>query len=190
MLKSISIAAAVLALCLCLPHASSAAAQPFGAMGIRSYPLPEHGALVLELPSDWTQEFRRVRDLPPTIVLAPASGDAFRALITPLWKPEGGVPIRDQTDMQRLIDMDLGEMLPTAVEKNVSVHPINGKDSTGYYFLVTDKAPRSGEYPYAVRAGIVTGDLLLSATILCRAKDAPGIAATIEALRTARQIGR
>jgi hypothetical protein len=183
-------AAAVLALCLCLPCASHAAGRPAGEMGIRSYPLPGHGSLVLGLPADWKQEFRQDVELPPTIVLSPAKGDEFKVLITPLWMPEGGSPLKEPADLQRLIEIDLRAMLPTAVEKDVAVQTIKGQDVTGYWFLVTDKAPKPGEYPYAVRSGVVVGNLLVSATVLCRSKDTPGIAATIEALRTARQMGK
>jgi hypothetical protein len=77
-------------------------------------------------------------------------------------------------------------MLPSAVEKQVEIQEFTGINGKGYHFLVTDKAPKPGEYPYAVRAGIGVGDLLLGVTILSRSKDSEGIALTIKALQTAK----
>jgi hypothetical protein len=189
MTKSIARAAAALVLCACLPCAAHAADQSAAAKGIRSYPLPGNGALVMDVPLAWKQQILQAGGPAPTIVLTPAKGDEFRVMITPLWDPNGAPPLGPD-EMQKIIDMDVSRMLPTAVEKEVVVQQIVGRDGTGYHFLVTDKAPKPGDYPYAARAGIVVGDLLLSTTILCRSKDTPAIAATIAALRSARQMGK
>jgi hypothetical protein len=79
-------------------------------------------------------------------------------------------------------------MLPGAVEQQVVIQEFKGVYGTGYYFLVTDKAPKPGEYPYAVRAGVGVGDLLLSVTVLSRLKNSEGITSTIKALQKARQM--
>jgi hypothetical protein len=81
-------------------------------------------------------------------------------------------------------------MLPSAVEREMPLEEIRGKYGAGYHFLVTDKAPRPGEYPYAMRAGIGVGDLMLSVTVLCRTRDSEGLRQTLRALRGAvRQRG-
>ena len=86
-----------------------------------------------------------------------------------------------------MMENNLRKMLPSAVEQQANIQEVNGTDGKGYYFLLTDKAPKPGEYPYAVRAGIGVGDLLLSVTILSRSKNSEGITATIKALQEARQ---
>ena len=154
----------------------------------RSFPLPQHGKLILDVPTTWRQDIRQPPgDLPPTLTLSPEQGDEFQVMITPLWSPTNDATFNEPEAVKRLIEADLRNMLPGAVEKQVSVQEFKGIDGTGYYFLVTDKAPKPGEYPYAIRAGIGVGDLLLGVTILCRSKDTTGIAATIKALEKAVQ---
>lgn len=175
-------------LCVCLAVVSSAGEQSATGVQPRSFALPQHGKLTLNVPSAWKQNVRQSPgDLPPTIMLSPDQGNDFKVLITPLWSPKKDPNFNRPVEVKRLIGNELREMLPSAVEKEVSVQEFKGIDGTGYYFLVTDKAPKPGEYPYAVGAGVGVGDLLLSVTALCRSKEAAAITATIKALQEAQQ---
>jgi hypothetical protein len=89
--------------------------------------------------------------------------------------------------IKTLIDNDLRGMISSAVEQQVNIQEFKGNYGEGYYFLLTDKAPKSGEYPYAVRAGVGVGDLLLSVTVLSRSKTSDGIIFAIKALQEAKQ---
>jgi hypothetical protein len=176
-------------LCLCLPLVSSAAIQSGAGNLYRSFALPEHGKLILNMPSTWKHNVRQPPgDLPPTITFAPDKGDEFKVLITPLWSPKNDPNFNKPKEARSLINNDLRGMLPSAVEQQVNIQEFNGVYGNGYYFLITDKAPKPGEYQYAVRAGIGVGDLLLSVTILCRSKDTAGISLTLKALQEAKQV--
>jgi hypothetical protein len=107
----------------------------------------------------------------PTIILTPSQGDEFQVLITPLWSPDKNLTFNKEDNVRTLVQNDLKEMPAGAVEKQVSLQKFKGINGTGYHFLVTDKAPKAGDYSYAVRAGVGVGDLLLSVTILSRTKD-------------------
>jgi hypothetical protein len=154
----------------------------------RSFPLPEHGKLILDIPTKWKQRFKQPDGiLPPTITLSPEQGDVFKVMITPIWSPKKDPSFNKPKSVRHLIESNLQHMLPDAVEEQVPIQEFKGIDGTGYYFFVTDKATKPGEYPYAVSAGIGTGDLLLCVTVLCRSKDTVGIEAVIKALETAKQ---
>jgi hypothetical protein len=154
----------------------------------RSFALPQHGWLTFNVPSTWKQTVQRPPDnLPPTITFTPAQGDDFQVLITPIWSPKKDTTFNKSGAINKLIGNDLKNMLPDAVEKEVPIQEFASIDGTGFYFLLTDKATKPGEYPYAVRAGVGVGDLLLSVTVLSRSKDTEGITATIKALQEARQ---
>jgi len=155
----------------------------------RSFPLPQHGTFTLDIPTSWKQRFQQPKDetLPPTITFSPKQGDEFEVMITPIWSPKNDLSFTKPESVRQLIDSDLQRMLPDAVEKQVPIQEFKGIDGSGYYFFVTDKATKPGEYPYAVRAGIGTGDLLLYVTVLCRSKDGGEIEAVIKALETAKQ---
>lgn len=157
---------------------------------LRSFALPQHGKLALNVPSTWKQTVQRPSDdLPPTITFTPAQGDEFQVLITPIWSwsPKKDEAFNKPDKIKTQIENERNEMLPSAVEKEVPIKEFKSVDGTGFYFLLTDKAPKPGEYPYAVRAGVGVGDLSLSVTVLSRSKDAEGITATIKALQEARQ---
>lgn len=155
----------------------------------RSYSLPNHGKFVLSVPSTWKHNIRQPpEDVPPTIVLSPGQGDDFKIFITPLWSPSRSLTFNKSTEVKRLVENDLKGMLPGAVETQVLVQEFSGNDGTGYYFQVTGKAPKPGEYAYAVRAGIGVGDLLLSVTVLSRTKNSEGLTSTIIALAGAKQL--
>jgi len=175
--------------CLCLPWASFAAEKSASGNQSRSFTLPQHGKLVLSVPSTWKQTVRQPPgDLPPTITFSPDKGDEFKALITPLWSPKKDPTFNKPDKVRSLIDNELRGMLPSAVEQEVVIQEFKGVYGTGYHFLLTDKAPKPGEYPYLVRAGAGVGDLLLSVTVLFRSKNSEGISSTIKAIQEARQI--
>jgi hypothetical protein len=154
----------------------------------RSFDVPRHGKLTLSLPETWKHEVREAPgNLPPTVVLRPREGDDFKTLITPIGNPNDGPNFIKPENLKRMLQGNLQMMLPGAVEKDVAIQEFKAKGGTGYYFLVTDKAPKPGEYPYAVRSVVNVGDLLLSVTVLSRSKDSPGITGMIKALGEAEQ---
>jgi hypothetical protein len=168
--------------------ASSGTSQNMPTVKPRSYSIPRHGKLILNLPDSWKQHIDRShKDLPSTIELTPNKGDEFIVLITPLYGAPASPDFNKPPGLKRLITGDLEQMLPSAVEKEIAIQEFKGVDSAGYYFFVTDKAPKPGDYPFAVRAIAGVGDLLLSVTVLCRTKDSAAITATVKALQEVRQ---
>ena len=176
-------------LCMCLTGASFAGEQSASGNQSRSFPLPQHDKLILGVPTTWKQTVRQPPgDLPPTLTFSPDKGDEFKVLITPLWSPKKDPNFNKPDKVRSLIDNELKGMLPSAVEQEVVIQEFKGVYGTGYYFLLTDKAPKPGEYPYVVRAGVGVGDLLLSVTVLSRLKNSEGIRSTIKAVQEAKQI--
>lgn len=154
-----------------------------------SFALPQHGNLVLQLPTSWKWRIQgNKKDLPPTIFLQPAyGGDAFELLITPMWDPQNKTNINNPESIKKAIEYNRTLMLPTAVEQDVSVREFKGIYGQGYYFMVTDKAPKPGEYPYALSAIVGVSDFVLHCTLLYRDKESAAIAAVIKMLEGARQ---
>jgi hypothetical protein len=155
-------------------------------LSLRQIKLPKHGTLNLKVPNKWKHKVRRPpRDLPPTIVFTPDSGDAFQVLITTLWDPKGDTGFINTINIKSLIEGDAAKMLSGAVEDSFQIKEFDGKDGKGYYFTATDKAPKPGEYTYATRAGIIIGDMFLSVTVLSRSRTSKAISGTIEMLEKA-----
>lgn len=164
------------------PRAEAGSSKPY------SVTLPQHGKLILPIPSSWKRSTRKVdKGLPPTIIMSLKKGDEFETTITPIWSPDDTPFLNNGPALKWAIGQHLQKALPTAVEKEVPIKEFSGVYGPGYYYLVTDKAPKPGEYPYAVTALAGVGDLVLTVTILCRDKESEGIAGTICILQEARQ---
>ncbi len=145
--------------------------------------IPKQGLLTMRLPDTWRQ---KINHHSQTVTLAPDQGDEFQVLITPLWSNADDPAFNNEESIKRIIDAQLKTMLPGAVEETVEIKEFKSVDGTGYYFLVTDKAPKPGEYPYAMVSVLGIGKIILVSTVLCRSKDTIGITETIKALQSAK----
>lgn len=157
----------------------------------RTFAVPGHGALVMSLPEDWRTEVIQLHgDFPPTIVLSPAEGKAFQTRITVLWDRKSSPAFNTPDSVRKVMQQLLEKMLPTAVETAASLQEFKTADGAGFYYVLTDKAPRPGEFTHVLQAGAGVGDLFLSVTMLCRSKACAGIQDTLDALATAQQRSR
>lgn len=162
----------------------AAQAGPAASPSVRSYAVPGDGALVLAVPRHWQQSVRQGSGgRPPTITLLPAAGDEFRVLISP-WRP----PAKTAPDKLREIVERQGQgALVQAVEKTLVLEDLKGPEALGYFYSLTDKAPKPGEYEYLTQGMATVGELVLTFTILTRSRQAPERGAALEMLKTARQ---
>ncbi len=100
----------------------------------RSYPVPGHGELQLQVPAPWKGEIPpSPGDLPPTIEITPPAGDDFDIQITPLWSPAGD-PDFNRPDVMRPLIQEIGDkQLPQSVETEIRLQEMHGPALTGYY---------------------------------------------------------
>lgn len=154
----------------------------------REYTVPGHGILKLRVPESWLDEIRQPPDsLSPTITFTPAAGDSFKALITIIWSPTKEKDFNKPLKLQQLMEQRGQELLPTAEETKLELRGLRGPVCWGYYFSLTDKTPKPGEYKYLTQGALGAGDLLLSFTILTNEKKSPAEKDAINMLRSARQ---
>jgi hypothetical protein len=156
----------------------------------KQFPVPGHGKLQVAVPAGWTVETRQApkADLPSTFLFTPASGPAFRLLVTPLGSPtaEPGFNTPDWIKAQISHIRDL--RLRMAIEKQASLHEIRSKSGTGYWFSVTDPAPKPGEYEYLTQGALPAGDLCVSFTVLTHVAPPEGVADALALLATVEQV--
>ena len=159
-----------------------------GPKAVKKYPIPDHGALELNVPTSWKSEVHKPQEnMPPTIILKPASGEDFQVLITVLWDTAGEQDFNNPAKVRTLVENDGQKILPKSVENRLVVQQIRGINNIGYFFSLTDKTPNPGEFRYITRGGIAVGNLLLNVTILYRVKDSPSVRDALSILREARQ---
>lgn len=150
-----------LTLALLFTAAAAAAAD-----NVRSYALPGHGSLELEVPAAWQDIVERTQGLPPTIKVSAKEGPDFQVLLTPIWaaSPDKPLPTKEQlkAGVQRMAD----HVAKQAVEPVVEVKELKGRQGSGYYFSATDRRPRRNEYKYMTQGILALGDVHMSFTIL------------------------
>lgn len=154
----------------------------------REYPIPGHGLFKLNVPSSWLDNLHQPpNDLPPTITFTPSSGTSFKILITVLWSPLDKADYNNMQNIKVLMQQRGEELLSTAVESELTLQEMHGKHVAGYFFSLTDKAPKAGEYKYVTQGALGLGKLLLSFTILTNKKDSEVVNEALAMLHNAKQ---
>jgi len=159
-----------------------------GLKAVKKYPIPEHGTLELNVPTSWRGDIHKPQEnLPPTIIFGPTKGNDFQVLITVLWDNVGEPDFNSPEKVRVLVEIDGKKILPKAVETKIVLREIRGPNNTGYFFSLTDKAHKPGEFRYMTRGGMTVGNLFLNVTILHRVKESESVKEALFMLREARQ---
>ncbi len=154
----------------------------------RHYRIPSHGVLTMSVPISWHSETRQPpNDLPPTIAFRPEAGKYFEILITVIWSPGQKPNFNSPEEIRKIVEKSGNEILHTGVETELNLHELKGSDTSGYYYTLTDKAPKPGEFEYVTQGDLGVGDLLLIFTILTHAKESEIIKDVLEMLINTKQ---
>jgi len=132
----------------------------------RQYALTDHGSLQLQVPSLWKEELEQDRDrLFQTIIFTPTSGAPFGVVLNPLWPTEKDAPKPDREALQGLMQRAAEQVSSLVAEKTIEIVEFEGTAGVGYYFSVTDPAPKPGDYKHMTQGILPVGVLLLPFTI-------------------------
>ncbi len=185
MLKKFEFVAILILVVIFLGVTVASAAAP---NTVRKYPIPEHGVLELNVPPSWTIEVHQLqKGMSPTIMFNPAKGKDFQLLITVLWNKTGEQDFNSPDRVKTFVEKDGQKLLSKTVETKIALRELKSAHNTGYYYSITDKAPKPGEYRYMTRGGIGVGDLVLNFTVLHRVKDSESVKEALSMLREAKQ---
>ncbi|MCC6140855.1 MAG: hypothetical protein IT389_09615 [Nitrospira sp.] len=133
----------------------------------REYALGQHGSLHLTVPVSWKDNVTQpLNGLPPTIAFVPERGAAFRVLLTPIWSDRSGAVLPVASDIRKKVEQAAAQAKAQAVESDVAVQEMAGTTGVGYYYAVTDRASKPGEFKRMKQGMLRVGDLLVSFTIL------------------------
>jgi hypothetical protein len=131
------------------------------------YPLPGHGGLALQVPANWKDSVKQpVADEPPTLDFAPAQGKAFIVTLLPSWRTRADQPLPDKAELRKQVEYSGSGMLPHAIEQDIKIVELEGAEGPGYYFSVTDNAPKPDGYKFMTQGRARVGDLMIVFTIL------------------------
>ena len=100
-------------------------------------PVPGGGVLVLPAPAGWRNSMKAGPGA--TVSFAPASGNAFQVLVSPLVAPDGGVASSSGESLRRLVEASANNAKTQSVEKSLPVQAFGSGGVQGSYFSATDR---------------------------------------------------
>jgi hypothetical protein len=128
--------------------------------------LPNHGTLVLNVPSEWKANVKTPGGNSPQIItISPKNGAAFKVLLTPIWGEETRM-LPDDAKMRSVVYSAAKGAESTSLQPAIAVHTLSGPSTSGYYFNATDKGPAATEWKYLEQGTVKTGDIVLTFTVL------------------------
>lgn len=133
----------------------------------RSYSTPNHGSLELAVTNIWKDSVAQPpRGLSPTITFSPPAGDEFQVLVTALWSATAEPGFNTPENVRVSVRRQGEKLLSQAAEKTLVLEELRGEEAVGYFYTLTDRAPKPGEYPYMSQGVMGVGDLLITFIIL------------------------
>lgn len=133
----------------------------------KSYAIPGHGSLQLQVPDGWSDDVRQnAENFPPTIVFSGVEDSPFLVKITPMWALPG---VKGDITSPKVIHDLVSNAARAAESQALEGHPEImkvGSGQGGYYFHATDKAPQPGEFKYMAQGAVQVGELLCTFTVL------------------------
>lgn len=155
--------------------------------GFRSYDLAKRGTLQLSVPRIWNDQLEpaKKKGAPAAIILTSDTGKDFNLRITPLWSTLA-TPEDDINTMRRAMAAAAEDAKTVSVESDVALQSLEGTAGSGYYFSVTDRAPKPGEFKFMTQGMLQVGKLVLGFTILSNEGAEPSVAQALTVLKTAR----
>lgn len=133
----------------------------------KRYELPSHGSILLNVPAAWADHVKRPPgNLPPTIQFNQKEGEEFVILFTPLWKTENAQPdFGTPQSIKSMVEHAALEISSQTTEADIKIKELRNMN-IGYYYSVTDKSSKPGEYKYMSQGAVGLNEVICTFTIL------------------------
>ena len=131
----------------------------------RVYPVPGYKSYAFDVPPTWRDAMGG--DQLPTINFKPTKGEGFEVLVTLIPPKTPGAPAPTREEVQGHVKRAIEGALTSSVEKKIEPREVKGKDTWGYAFGATDRAPGDG-FKFMRQGFVVTGNQMLFYTVLFR----------------------
>lgn len=122
------------------------------------------------IPTDWADSFSPLRNRPESLItFTPPREKQARILITLIEGVDKTREFSTQEALRKFVLQSGNRLLPQSVEEEITIKKLEG-ETPGFYYVLTDKAPKPGEYRYLTQGVYKVGDVVLSFTILTNKK--------------------
>lgn len=144
--------------------------------------LPGFGSLQIPTSPNWMPVQQQEASFPPTLGFreTPTGQDRLIVTVSPL--DAGNVPSADQlvAFLQQAFDQLRGQVR----EEKPELCQISTNTGHGYFFTVTDLAPKAGEFLYMTSGFVPAGGVLLSFTVLTNPREQLLLARALATIRS------
>jgi hypothetical protein len=148
--------------------------------------LPGGDELWLDIPAAWNQKLESPdKNTPVSVWLSGSQGSTFNVLITPLSGTAMSVAMADDNKMRAIVTSAARNALAKSVEMTIPVHELTSTDVHGFYYVATDRAPKSDEWKYLTQGMINVDGVPFAFTILTNDGQEAIAKAALELIRTA-----
>lgn len=150
-------------------------------------PVEGIGDFAVMVPRDWKHSVQEGPDGHAfTLTLFPASWRNFMIFLTPVGPKASLLAKADLDQFRAKVEETAQGMLAKAGERSAEIKELKKKEILGYYYTLTDKAPKPGEWKYMTLGMARFKELLVLFTILTDSQEAPE---KDTALRILRRLG-
>lgn len=174
-----------LATLLLLPTATHAADSSTGVT--KTIRVPGRADLLLNVPEGWDLSVQYESGNPQVFARKLGSKDTGLSITVQPYAKGGKITPSERA--RTSVENRAKALLPQLKETTLEYKEIKGKESTGYYCLITHKKPPAkGQGPHGTLAAVVVGDdLLLTCEVAQKFETGPWQKLALDILRTATQ---
>jgi hypothetical protein len=146
----------------------------------KEIPVGVTDAVTIELREAWKED-----GAPDPDTISAGLPGRMQVLVTakPAAQSEGGV--------RKIVQDAANFYAPQSVEKKADLKPLKGTQAEGFYFTVTDPAPRPGDFLYMRQGAVATGAAFVTFTVLFNKgaeRDADDATASVAAVSFGKRI--
>jgi hypothetical protein len=151
------------------------------------FSVPNDTELELCIPKNWVSNIAYPPNgLPPTIAIHPNNSNDPYIKITVFWNINNSNDFNKIQSIRKEVLKTGNEFLSGAVEKTLPLKELKNKQ--GYYYRITDKAPKVNDYKYMSQGAMALGKLQLIFTILTNSPDSHSFNLALSIIEEAQQL--
>ena len=148
--------------------------------------VPGRADLMLNVPEGWDLSVQYEGGTPQVFVRKLGSKDTGLSITVQPFAKGGKITPSDRA--RTSVENRAKALLPQLKETTLEYKEIKGKESTGYYCLITHKKPAKGQGPHGTLAAVAVGDdILLTCEVAQKFETGPWQKLALDILRTAAQ---
>ena len=156
----------------------------------RIYPIPEHGELILNVPSDWEVTYVESGKAAPPLITFFRKNEhkaiVFQLNLSILWDDGFERNITEPEEIKRLVEEAGNSALAHSEQTRLELVPVTGIMGTGYLFSLSDATPAPGEYRYLTQGALSVGEVLVVFSLFTHDTEPELRTSVLQLLETAR----